>query len=88
MTKDDVKTKLREGNILIEFVKVGGGMRTMTATLNSSQIVYAQSESTNNRKPNNDVCSVWDVRENAWKSFRWTNLRFVDELWLPYGISE
>ena len=38
MTKNDVLTMLRVGNVPIEFVKVDGTMRTMTATLNENQI--------------------------------------------------
>jgi len=88
MTKDDVLTMLRVGNVPIEFVKVDGTMRTMTATLNENQIVYTPSDSaTANRKPNDGNCSVWDVQDNAWKSFRWANLRFVDGTNLPDGVS-
>jgi|TARA_B110000503_G_scaffold142701_1_gene240434 hypothetical protein len=88
MTKNDVLTMLRVGNVPIEFVKVDGTMRTMTATLNENQIVYTPSDSANaNRKPNDGNCSVWDVQDNAWKSFRWANLRFVDGTNLPDGVS-
>ena len=71
MTKNDVLTMLRVGNVPIEFVKVDGTMRTMTATLNENQIVYTPSDSANANR----------------KSFRWANLRFVDGTNLPDGVS-
>jgi hypothetical protein len=88
MTKNDVLTILRAGSASIEFVKVDGARRSMTATLNESYIVYTPSDSANaNRKPNDGNCSVWDVEGNAWRSFRWANLRFVNGTNLPNGIS-
>jgi hypothetical protein len=88
MTRDDVLTKLRTGSTLIEFVKVGGAMRTMQATLNESQIAYTKpiEGSSTTRKIPEHTCSVWDIRDNAWKSFRWENLRLVDGVNLPNGI--
>jgi hypothetical protein len=89
MTKDDVLAKLREGHTLIEFVKVGGAMRTMKATLSESLIAYTKpiEGSSTTRKIPEHTCSVWDIEENAWKSFRWENLRSVNGVVLENVIS-
>lgn len=88
MTKDDILEMLRTESALIEFVKVDGTLRTMTATLNEDAIVHTPSDAMNasNRKKNSGSCSVWDVENNAWKAFRWANLRSVDGKDLPDGI--
>jgi hypothetical protein len=88
MTRDDVLTKLREGNVMIEFMKVDGSLRTMRATLDGNQIAYNKpiEGSTTNRKVSDETCPIWDVEENTWKSFRWENLRSVDYIYLPDGI--
>lgn len=88
MTKDEVLNLLREGSVLIEFVKVGGPMRSMRATLNPMYIVYNKPIENNSgeRKVSELTCSIWDIEANAWKSFRWENLRYVNGVNLPNGI--
>jgi hypothetical protein len=88
MTRDDVLSLLREGSTAIEFVKVDGSMRTMQATLNESMIAYTKpiEGSTTTRKVPEHTCSVWDIQDNAWKSFRWENLRYVGGTILTNGI--
>jgi hypothetical protein len=29
------------------------------------------------RKPNPEVCVVWDITQSAWRSFRWDRLRRI-----------
>lgn len=36
-----------------------------------------QSKSTQ-RKINTDACAVWDIKQGAWRSFRWDRLKRVD----------
>jgi len=88
MTRDDVLSLLREGSTAIEFLKVDGSMRTMQATLNESMIAYTKpiEGSTTTRKVPEHTCSVWDIQDNAWKSFRWENLRYVGGTILTNGI--
>jgi hypothetical protein len=88
MTRDDVLSLLREGSTAIEFLKVDGSMRTMQATLKESMIAYTKpiEGSSTNRKVPEHTCSVWDIQENAWKSFRWENLRYVGSTNLPNGV--
>jgi hypothetical protein len=88
MTRDDVLSLLREGSTAIEFLKVDGSMRTMQATLKESMIAYTKpiEGSSTPRKVPEHTCSVWDIQDNAWKSFRWENLRYVGSTNLPNGI--
>ena len=30
------------------------------------------------KKPNDDVCVVWDCTQNAWRSFRWDRLKRIE----------
>jgi hypothetical protein len=89
MTRDDVLTMLRAGTTTIEFMKVDGAMRNMKATLNESLIAYTRpiEGSSTTRKIPEHTCSVWDIEDNAWKSFRWENLRVVDGVVLENVIS-
>jgi|APGre2960657423_1045063.scaffolds.fasta_scaffold55657_3 hypothetical protein len=89
MTKDDVLTILRAGTATIEFVKVDGSVRNMNATLNESRIAYTRpiEGSSTTRKIPEHTCSVWDLDDNAWKSFRWENLRVVNGVVLENVIT-
>jgi hypothetical protein len=60
----------------------------MRATLNESQIAYTKpiKGSSTTRKIPEHTCSVLDIQDNVWKSFRWENLRLVDGVNLPDGI--
>lgn len=67
---------LREREVLIDFVKADGDFRSMKCTLSESfGAKYSGNES--KRKPNPDVCVVWDTNQNAWRSFRWDRLKKV-----------
>ena len=67
---------LREREVVVDFVKADGDFRSMKCTLNEGLgAKYSGNES--KRKPNPDVCAVWDTNQNAWRSFRWDRLKKV-----------
>ena len=81
-----IKSLLFAGEVLIEFTKTNGESRVMKCT--TSERFGAQyttvahlDESVSPgkvRKTNDEVCSVWDTKIGAWRSFRWANLKKVD----------
>jgi len=67
---------LREREVTVDFVKADGDFRSMKCTLNESLgAKYSGNES--KRRPNPDVCVVWDTNQNAWRSFRWDRIKRV-----------
>jgi hypothetical protein len=38
---------------------------------------YSVTESKNSKKPNSDVCVVWDTNQQAWRSFRWDRVKRI-----------
>jgi hypothetical protein len=88
-----VKSLLWEQLVLIEFVKADGSVRTMECTLNDVYgAKYPEQDTVKEllhesipegvkktpRRQNNDVCVVWDVKQAAWRSFRWDRLKRID----------
>ena len=67
---------LREREVTVDFVKADGDFRSMKCTLNES-LGTKYSTSGNNKKPNPDVCVVWDTGQNAWRSFRWDRIKRI-----------
>ena len=75
--RDWVKGLLRDQEATVEFVKSTGETRIMTCTLSESIVPKAVNKTTE-RKPNPDVCVVWDVRQGAWRSFRWDRMKRIE----------
>lgn len=75
--RDWVKGLLREQQATIEFTKATGETRIMTCTLSES-IIPKQVNKSTERKPNPDVCVVWDVQQGAWRSFRWDRMKRIE----------
>lgn len=86
--QEKFKTQLHEmliaGQVVVEFEKADGAMRVMTSTLNPQIIppapppkVLAEGEIAKTKKPNPDVCAVWDVNATAWRSFRFDRVKSI-----------
>jgi len=79
-----LKGLLQERAITVEFEKADGSVRAMICTLNEEKgAKYAVNENkenaiTSKKKPNDDVCAVWDCTQNAWRSFRWDRLKRIE----------
>ena len=72
-----VKGLLREREATIEFIKADGETRVMTCTLSESVVPKTENKNTD-RKPNPDICVVWDVNKGAWRSFRWDRMKKIE----------
>jgi len=69
---------LRAGPVTVTFEKADGTLREMQATLESNLIVETREKKTDRvKKVNPDVCAVWDVEKQEWRSFRWDKLRHI-----------
>lgn len=90
MNKSEVVDRLKAGQVNIVFEKVDGTTRQMQATLSENLIpsIVDQEvkEEKAKKKPNDAVIAVWDTHVEGWRSFRWENLRQVDEVTLKNGI--
>ena len=74
--KDFLYNLLNTGTVTVKFVKADGAERTMRCTLQENLINYTKvTEST--KKSNPEVCSVWDVELQAWRSFRFDRIKEV-----------
>lgn len=67
---------LRGQEVVVDFVKANGEFRSMKCTLSESHgAKYSNNES--KKKPNTDVCVVWDINQDAWRSFRWDRIKRI-----------
>ncbi len=80
--KDLLTERLKSEQVVVKFKKVSGEERTMTCTLQESVIPPATKEDPLSQKKvravSPEVCSVWDVEANGWRSFRWENVISIE----------
>jgi hypothetical protein len=75
-----LRSHLKMGPMTITFIKVNGDERVMKCTTDPTYIMFkdpAVLESKSDRKQSKDVISVYDLENNAWKSFRWDSVKQV-----------
>jgi len=76
--RDWVCDLLLEREVTVDFEKATGEFRSMKCTLRADLgAKYTVTESKNPRKPNPDVCVVWDTNQQAWRSFRWDRVKRI-----------
>ena len=76
--RDWVRGVLQEREVVVDFEKADGAFRSMKCTLNPDLgAKYSVTESTTPKKPNPDVCVVWDTAQQSWRSFRWDRMRRI-----------
>jgi uncharacterized protein YjaG (DUF416 family) len=76
--KNWLRTTLQSNVVSVNFVKSDGSLRTMKATLDTAQIVTEERKTERVKKPNPDVCSVWDIEAQAWRSFRYDRIQQIE----------
>ena len=73
-----IRGMLQEREITVDFEKATGEFRSMKCTLcEDLGAKYTVTENKNPRKPNPDVCVVWDTTQQAWRSFRWDRVKRI-----------
>ena len=76
--QESVRTLLQTTSITVDFEKANGEFRSMKCTLREDLgAKYTVKENAAPKKPNPDVCVVWDVNQAAWRSFRWDRLKRI-----------
>jgi len=74
--RDWVTGVLRRETVTVDFEKNNGEFRSMTCTLQESQLPPPINKITQ-KKVNPAVCVVWDCNQQAWRSFRWDRVKRI-----------
>jgi hypothetical protein len=78
--KDWLLSLLKENTVTVTFDKTDGTERVMKCTLQDDSIKPNPSglKARPGRKHNPDVCSVWDIESDGWRSFRFDSIKKVE----------
>ena len=71
---NEIKQEMKTGVVLVTFTKANGDERVMECTLAE----YLLPETTQPSSNNEDVCVVFDLEANAWRSFRYDCVTSVE----------
>lgn len=81
--QEQVRKTLTEKILTVTFTKNNGDNRIMACTLQEDQIPKATKEDPLSqkkiRKINPEVCAVWDLNAQGWRSFRWDKVIAIKE---------
>ena len=76
--RDWVRGVLQEREVTVDFEKANGEFRSMKCTLSEDfGAKYTVTENKTPKKPNLDICVVWDTAQQAWRSFRWDRVKKI-----------
>jgi len=82
MDLDNVKewlpTVLKNCQASVTFTKKDGTERVMLCTLKEDKIVTEEKKTDRVKKENTDILAVWDLDNNAWRSFRYDSIKHVE----------
>lgn len=79
VVREGIRNLLRQSVIEITFTKADGSSRVMKCTLSEEFLPKAEKkENATPRNVNPDVCPVWDMENQAWRSFRWDSITKID----------
>lgn len=71
-------SELRNGNVRVTFTKSDGTDRVMLCTLAESVVVPYEKKTEKVKQPNEDILPVWDLDNNAWRSFKISTIKAVE----------
>jgi len=81
-TKADLKGLLEQNVVVVDFNKISGDKRVMTCTLREDMKPRATKDDTMSQKKVREMSdatvSVWDVKAEGWRSFRYDRINSVD----------
>ncbi len=83
--KQDLIDALHRGEVIVEFKKVNGEVRSMPCTLRGDLMppapkIFEDAEPKSTRKHNDSILSVWCTDKQAWRSFRVDSVISYDTL--------
>ena len=81
-TKADLKNLLEQNVVVVDFNKISGDKRVMTCTLREDMKPRATKDDTMSQKKVREMSdatvTVWDVKAQGWRSFRYDRINSVD----------
>lgn len=73
---NDLNYALRQGEVFVTFLKKDGTEREMRCTLKTEDVKQYEKKTERTKTVNEDVCAVFDLDKQEWRSFRYDSVKF------------
>lgn len=73
-----LKSVLSRNEVTVSFKKKDGTERKMICTLSENIIPSEKMPKNSGKAKNDEVCPVFDVENQGWRSFRWDSLTRIE----------
>lgn len=80
MSKETIKKTLEEYVVSVTFNKQDGSERVMLCTLKPDLVQEYIKKTDKTREQNEDVCPVFDLEKQEWRSFRYDSIKHFDKV--------
>jgi len=77
MSRDQLKTRLKDVIATVVFQKKDGTLRQLRCTLKDSYLPTLEESASKTRKESSDILPVWDIENGEWRSFRIDSIKSV-----------
>ena len=74
ISKTNLMRLLHDGTVYVTFMKKDGTRRPMKCTLAEGLIQPYEKKTERVKETNEDIIAVWDLDNNAWRSFRYDSV--------------
>lgn len=78
--KSNLIERLKNESLRITFTKTNGEQRIICCTLQKDKLPAAVGEKKASRAISPEVCPVFDLELNEWRSFRWDSINVIEIL--------
>lgn len=86
MTIDDLREILKKDVATVAFTKIDGSTRIMHCTLINDYLPPIREIPNIKTSPSPFIATVWDLEQNAWRSFKFESLKYVETDDFKYEI--
>lgn len=86
MNISELRALLSTDIVTVTFTKKNGDVREMLCTTIADYLPEATSSGTHS-KPSEEVVTVWDLEQSAWRSFRFDSIKSIFTDYFNYVVS-
>lgn len=86
MSIEELRKLLKEDIVTVTFTKKNGDKRVMLCTLLPSYLPGGDSGGSSTSVPSDTIVTVWDIEQNAWRSFKFDTITSIETEYFNYVV--
>ncbi len=86
VTIEELRKLLKEDIVTVTFTKKNGDKRVMLCTLLPNYLPGGDSGGLSTSVPSDTIVTVWDIEQNAWRSFKFDTITSIETEYFNYVV--